>query len=146
MSRVMRTGWWALVAMMLAPAVLAQSCPNRPIRIVVPFTPGSGSDVLGRMIAPKLADAFRQHVIVDNRAGAGSTLGTALVGAATPDDHTVLVTSSGFAGSASTESRGDFVLNQRAYHDAAILVARENFGSGSSREAALYALVDSGVR
>jgi tripartite-type tricarboxylate transporter receptor subunit TctC len=100
MSRMIRAGWW-LVMMMLASAALAQTYPTRPIRIIVPFTPGSGSDVLGRLIAPKLAEALGQQVIVDNRAGAGSTLGTAIVGAAAPDGHTLLVTSSGFAGSAS---------------------------------------------
>ncbi|MGH8666032.1 MAG: tripartite tricarboxylate transporter substrate binding protein [Burkholderiales bacterium] len=74
---------------------------SKPFRVIVPFTPGSGSDTLGRLFAPKIGEAFGQQVVVDNRPGAGSTIGTALVGAATPDGHTLLVTSSGFAGSAS---------------------------------------------
>lgn len=81
--------------------VNAQSYPNRPIRVVVPFTAGSASDLLARMIAPKLLDAWGQQVVVDNRPGAGSTIGTQLVAAATPDGHTFLLNSSAFAGAAS---------------------------------------------
>ena len=74
---------------------------SKPFRMIVPFTAGSGSDLLGRMIAPRIGEAFGQQVVVDNRAGAGSTIGTAIVATAIPDGHTLLVTSSGFAGSAS---------------------------------------------
>ena len=83
----------------------AQHYPNRPLRMIVPFTAGSGSDTVARVLAPSLLEALGQRVIVDNRPGAGSTIGTALVAAAPPDGHTLLLTSSGFAGSASLFSK-----------------------------------------
>ena len=75
--------------------------PTKPIRVIVPFTPGSATDLLGRMYGTKLAEAWGQQVVIDNRSGAGSTIGTAIVAAATPDGHTLLLNSSAFAGSAS---------------------------------------------
>lgn len=91
------------LAMYGAPAA-SQVYPAKPIRMIVPFTAGSGSDLVARVLAPRLLDTLGQRVIVDNRPGAGSTIGTALVAAATPDGHTLLLTSSGFAGSASLYS------------------------------------------
>ena len=93
--------WGLVAAAWAASAAGADSLGSKPFRMIVPFTPGSGSDLLGRLIAPKIGEAFGQQVVVDNRSGAGSTIGTALVAQATPDGHTLLVTSSGFAGSAS---------------------------------------------
>jgi tripartite-type tricarboxylate transporter receptor subunit TctC len=89
-----------LLAALTLPAH-AQSYPSKPIRIVVPFTPGGGSDIVTRVISPKLVDAWGQQVVVDNRAGAGGTIGAAIVSGAMPDGHTLLITSSAFAGAAS---------------------------------------------
>jgi len=84
---------------LLAPAIeaSAQSYPSGPLRIVVPFTPGGGTDILSRMIAAKLNEAWGQPVVVDNRPGAGGTVGTALVAKATGDGHTILVMPAGYA-------------------------------------------------
>ncbi len=92
-----------LVAVVAASAVAAQDAhyPTKPIRIVVPFTPGSATDTLARLYGPKFAEAWGQQVVIDNRSGAGSTIGTAIVAGATPDGHTLLLNSSAFAGSAS---------------------------------------------
>jgi tripartite-type tricarboxylate transporter receptor subunit TctC len=92
-----------LVAVVAASAVAAQDAhyPTKPIRIVVPFTPGSATDTLARLYGPKFAEAWGQQVVIDNRSGAGSTIGTAIVASATPDGHTLLLNSSAFAGSAS---------------------------------------------
>jgi tripartite-type tricarboxylate transporter receptor subunit TctC len=69
----------------------AQAWPGKPVTIVVPFPAGGTTDVLARAIATKLGPVINQSVIVDNRPGAGSTLGAALVAKATPDGHTLLM-------------------------------------------------------
>jgi tripartite-type tricarboxylate transporter receptor subunit TctC len=78
----------------------AAEYPSRPIRIIVPFTPGSAADLLARMIGPKLTEAWGQQVVVDNRPSAGGTVAGSIVASAAPDGHTLMLTSSAFAGSA----------------------------------------------
>lgn len=72
-----------------AGVVAAQDFPSRPIRMIVPFGPGTGSDVLGRVLAQKLYEQMEQSVVVDNRPGASGALGTELVARANPDGYTV---------------------------------------------------------
>jgi tripartite-type tricarboxylate transporter receptor subunit TctC len=81
------------------PAVAAEAerYPVKPIRIVVPFTPGGSNDLLGRVISQKLHDAWGQPAIIDNRPGAGSTIGIEIVVRAAPDGYTLLTTSGGIA-------------------------------------------------
>ena len=74
-----------------------QAYPSRPIRMVVPFSPGGATDVPGRILAQKLSDQFGYQVVVDNRPGAGSIIGTELVASAPPDGHTILMTGTPFA-------------------------------------------------
>jgi tripartite-type tricarboxylate transporter receptor subunit TctC len=68
--------------------------PTRPVRVIVPQPPGASTDLTARLVAQKLADALGQPVIVDNRPGAGSIIGTELVAKATPDGYTILVVAS----------------------------------------------------
>jgi len=72
----------------------AHAFPARPVRMIVPFAPGGGSDIVGRVLAQGLTDLWGQSVVVDNRPGAGSTVGTAIAARALPDAHTILVSSS----------------------------------------------------
>jgi tripartite-type tricarboxylate transporter receptor subunit TctC len=83
--------WIALgIAALLAAAnVAAQQYPSRPIRLVVPFPPGTASDFLGRTIGAALTDMYKVQVVVDNRPGAGGLVGTPIVLQATPDGHTI---------------------------------------------------------
>jgi tripartite-type tricarboxylate transporter receptor subunit TctC len=73
----------------------AQAYPVRPIRLIVPYPPGGPIDTMGRMVASELSNRLGQQVIVDNRGGIGSTLGTRLAIAAAPDGYTLLFGSSG---------------------------------------------------
>jgi tripartite-type tricarboxylate transporter receptor subunit TctC len=84
------------VAVFCLSAATAQNAPeaafpNRPIRLIVPYTPGGPSDVMGRLMAQSLSASFGQQVYVDNRPGAGSTLGGKLAATADPDGYTLLV-------------------------------------------------------
>jgi tripartite-type tricarboxylate transporter receptor subunit TctC len=87
---------WHRVAMAagmlgLMPQANAQSFPSRPIKLVVPFPPGGSTDVIARMMAQKLAEALKINVVVENKAGVGSILGTDAVAKAAPDGHTLVV-------------------------------------------------------
>jgi tripartite-type tricarboxylate transporter receptor subunit TctC len=73
----------------------AQSYPQRPLQFVVATAPSGGTDAVGRLIAQKLAEAFGQNVVVDNRPGASGSIGSALVAKAAPDGHTLLVANVG---------------------------------------------------
>ncbi len=75
--------------------------PRKPIRIIIGFTPGGGPDITARYIAQRLTDAYKQQVIVDNRPGAGGTVGANLVATANPDGYTLLSVSSAHAVAAS---------------------------------------------
>src|SRR5512144_3066275 len=75
---------WTVVA-------IGQGYPNRAVKLVVPFTAGSATDILARTVGQKLAETWGQPVIVDNRPGAGGTIGTALVAKSAPDGYTLLV-------------------------------------------------------
>lgn len=81
----------------VATPIFAQSgYPNKPIRIIVPFGPGGSSDVIARILAVRLQQVLGQGVVVENRAGAGSNIGTAAAARAEPDGYTLLLTTSAF--------------------------------------------------
>jgi tripartite-type tricarboxylate transporter receptor subunit TctC len=83
----------AAVASMLAamPAAAADAYPSRPIRVIVPQTPGGSTDVVARIVTDRLSDALKQTLVVDNRPGAGSLNGAEAVAKAAPDGYTLLV-------------------------------------------------------
>src|SRR5688572_16893738 len=87
----------ALAAAVAAAHAQAPRWPDRPVRSVVPFAPGGATDVVARLIAPKLAEEFGQQFVIDNRAGAGGSIGVEIVVRANPDGHTILIGASSYA-------------------------------------------------
>lgn len=118
----------------------AQSYPSRPIRIVIPFTPASASDILARLIGPKLQEAWGQQVVVDDRPSAGGTIAGEIVARATPDGHTLMLTSSAFAGSAALydklpyDSVRDFSGVSQVAETALVLVVAPSLGVKSAQD------------
>ena len=82
---------------LFASGALAQVFPNKPVRIVVPFPPGGGTDVVARTVAPKMQEILGQTVLIENRAGAGGNIGTEFVAKSPADGYTLLVASAATA-------------------------------------------------
>ena len=79
--------------------------PIKPIRVVVPFTPGSATDIIARVIGPKLVERWGRPVVIDNRPSAGGIVAGSIAAEATPDGHTLMAIGSAFAGSAALYSK-----------------------------------------
>src|SRR5439155_19079837 len=82
---------WALGALAISAAVHAQVYPWKPIRMIVAYPPGGGTDIVGRMVAQKLSESLGQSVVVENRGGASGNIGTELAAHAAPDGYTILM-------------------------------------------------------
>jgi tripartite-type tricarboxylate transporter receptor subunit TctC len=76
-----------------APQAYAQNYPNKPVHMIISFTPGSSTDIVGRFVGAKLSEYWHQPVLAENRAGAGGSIGSAVVAKAAPDGYTLLVNS-----------------------------------------------------
>lgn len=101
----------ALLLALVAPLAAAQAYPAKPVRLVIPFPPGGATDIFGRVLAQKLSEFIGQQVVVENRPGAGGTIGSELAAKAVPDGHTILLATT------STHSIGP-ALNPKMPYDA----------------------------
>ena len=104
MPNVLRCALLLLSLCFASSAVLAQGWPSKPIRIVVPFAPGGPADLLPRLIGPKLTEAWGQPVVVENKAGAGGSIGMELVAKSPPDGYTLVI-----------GPTGNLVVNQHVF-------------------------------
>lgn len=104
--------------------VFAQPFPSRPVRLVVPYPPGGANDIVARLLAPSMGAQLGQNVVVDNRGGANTIIGSELVATAAPDGHTILIIAAGHA------------INPSLYH---------NLPYNTARDFAAIALVGDGA-
>jgi tripartite-type tricarboxylate transporter receptor subunit TctC len=95
LARVRAAAFVAAISVVSCLGAQAQDFPNKPIRIVVPYAPAGNIDITARTLAPAFGEALGQTVIIDNRAGAGGSIGTAAVAKAAPDGYTLLLGSTG---------------------------------------------------
>ena len=130
----------AAAAPMQALAQAKDNYPTRPIRMIIPFTAGSATDLLARRLAPKMSENWNQQVVVDNRGGAGGTLAAGIVAKAAPDGYTLLVHSIAFAMNAALYSklpydpRRDFAYVSQIAISTSLLVASPKLGVKSVGE------------
>ncbi len=120
--RVLKAG--AVLLALTAGTAAADDYPNKPIRLIIPFPPGGSNDVVGRLVARHLSDKLGQQVYVDNRGGAGGTIGTETASKAAPDGYTLLVISLAHAVNP--------WLYKLPYDHAKAFVPVASFGSGTN--------------
>ena len=141
----LRAAFAILAAGVLLPAVTwaavpEQKFPNRPLRMLVPFSAGSQTDILARWIGEKMLENWGQQVVVDNRPSAGGTVASQYVLAANPDGHTLMMVSTGHAGNATLYSKlpydtiKDFAGVSRVASVPNLLVVAPSLGVKSVKE------------
>ena len=119
---------------------MAQTFPSKPIRIVVPFTPGGPNDILARMIGQRYTAVWGQQTLVDNRPGGGTVIGTDIVAKAPADGHTLLMVSTSHAANPSLMSKlpfdtlRDFVSVGQAVSSPNVLVVHPSVPARNTRE------------
>lgn len=141
MKRILLQMSLTVTAAASAHAVAAQpDYPNRPLRIVVPFTAGSATDVIARIVMPQLVERWGRQVVTDNRPSAGGIVACTIVAEAPPDGHTLMVTGSNFAGAAALYSKlpydpvRDFAGITQFASTPLVLVIAPNLGVKSAQD------------
>jgi tripartite-type tricarboxylate transporter receptor subunit TctC len=133
--RLLRMKFWMLIGLLLAAQVaFAQTFPSKPLRILVPFPPGGGTDVAARALGEHLAKDFGQPVVVENRPGGNSVIATEALARSAPDGHTLLLTTdfhsinAAFGAPLSYDSLKDFAFVARVSTSPLMLVAHPSAG------------------
>jgi tripartite-type tricarboxylate transporter receptor subunit TctC len=130
----------AVVSFYLATAAFAQPYPSRAVKVIVPWPPGQATDIAARMVAQKLQEQTGQPFVIDNRPGAGGSLGTAVAATSTADGYTLLAASSGPISimpslqKLTYEPQKDFVLISLITRNPYALVVHPSFPAANARE------------
>ena len=134
------------IAFAVPPGFAADSYPDRPVRFIVPFPPGGGTDAFARIVGAKLTEIWGQQVIIDNRSGAQGNIGTALGARATPDGYTIMLAHQGalvinphLYGNPGFDARRDFAAVSRGMTSAAVLVVHPSVAAKTMKDLALLA-------
>jgi tripartite-type tricarboxylate transporter receptor subunit TctC len=138
-TRRVAVGAPALLLAHRAVAQAQQGFPARPVRIVVPYTPGGAADIAARLLSERLPPAWGQPVVVENRAGADGVIGTEAIARAAPDGHTLGLVSVNHAVNVPLhrtpfDTLRDFVALTVVYSVPLVLVAAPGFPAGTPRE------------
>lgn len=140
----------ALIPVAAHEAQGAEMYPSKPVRMIVPFSPGGGSDIVGRTVAQGLSDQWGEAVVVDNRPGAGSTVGTAIASKANSDGYTVMVSSSAISSSPalykklSFDITRDFIPITLIASQPSVLAIHPGVGANSVKEFIVLAKANPG--
>ena len=129
------------MAFAVPPGLAADSYPNKPVRFIVPFPPGGGTDAFARIVGAKLTEIWGQQVIIDNRSGAQGNIGTALGARATPDGYTLMLAHQGalvinphLYGKPGFDTIRDFAAVSRGMTSAAVLVVHPSVTAKSMKD------------
>ncbi len=141
---MLRISCLILLAAMATTAGAAEKFPNKPIRMLVPFSAGSQTDILARWVGEKMLESWGEQVVVDNRPSAGGTIASQFVLGANPDGHTLMMVSTGHAGNATLYSKlpyntiKDFAGVSRVASVPNLLVVAPALGPKSVKELIAY--------
>jgi len=131
---------FAVVSFLIATVAIAQGYPNRAVKVIVPWPPGQATDIAARMVAQKLQEQTGQPFVVDNRPGAGGSLGTAVAATSAADGYTLLAASSGPISimpslqKLTYEPQKDFVLISLITRNPYALVVNPSFQASNAKE------------
>ena len=150
-ARTRRLFGAALLALLALPPALASDYPDRPLRLIVPFPPGGGADILARTVMPRVAQALGKPIVIENKPGAGGNVGAELVARAAPDGYTLLYGTNGthainpsLYGSLRFDPVKDFVPVSRMTTIAALLIVNPKFPATTVEELIRYAKANPG--
>ena len=148
-SRSFASAAFALAVALCAPLASAQPWPTKPIRIVVPFAPGGSNDVIARNLAQRLTESLGQSVVVENRAGGGSTIGAQAVATSPPDGYTFMFVSGSLATAAAVQKTPYDPV--KAFEPVTlvasapfVIITREGFPAKDVKELVAYAKANPG--
>jgi tripartite-type tricarboxylate transporter receptor subunit TctC len=92
MAELKRRGFVAVAAAALAPRLAAaETFPAKPVRLIIPYPPGGGTDIIARLVAPRLGERWKQTIVIENKAGASGIVGSEIVAHAAPDGYTLMI-------------------------------------------------------